>query len=92
MTQLTEGELSLKSAICLWQRSFAVPSMQSHKSRYPAISRSELVSLPLGLSKDATSFRISSGHCKRKTVGVISDSSPMTTPPTPWLEASTMPM
>jgi len=56
VTQLTEGELSLKSAICLWQRSFAVPSIQSHKSRYPAISRSEFVSLPLGLSKDTTSF------------------------------------
>ena len=92
MTQLTDGELSLKSAMCLWQRSFAVPSMHSQRRRYPAISRSEFVILPLGLSKDTTSFRISSGHCKRNTVGGISESSPMTTPPTPWLEASTMPI
>ena len=90
VTQLTDGELSLNKAMCLWARSGAIPSRHSQRSRYPAISRSELVIFPLGLSIEISSFVMSGGHCNRKTVGGRSKSSPMTTPPAPWLEASTM--
>ena len=92
VTQLTDGELSLNEAMCLWARLVAVPSRHSQRSRYPAILRSELVIFPLGLSTEIRSFVMSGGHCNQKTIGGNSESSPMTTPPTPWLEASTMPM
>jgi hypothetical protein len=92
VTQLIIGELSLNSAICLCARSGAIPSRHSHRSSSPAISRSELLILPLGLLKDTRSADMSVGHCRRKTVGGSADSSPSMTPLTPWLEASTMPM
>ena len=90
-TQLTVGELSLNSATCRSDNWPQTPSTQSHKSSSPAISKSELVSRPLGFVNDTTSAVISAGHWKRKTVGGHSPRSPIMMPPTPKLDASTTP-
>ena len=81
--QLIEGVLLPNSAIVFSVRSPPTPSITSHASTNPAISRSELVSLPAGLLNDFTSSVISSGHLHLNTVGIHLDPSPNTTPPTP---------
>ena len=89
--QLIDGVLSPSSDIDFSFKSPPTSSITIHANSIPAISRSELVILPLGFVRDFTSFVMSSGHCHRKTVGIHLDPSPNTTPPTPWLDASTMP-
>jgi hypothetical protein len=64
--------------------------MTSHSRRIPAISKSEFVIHPVGLVLEWMFDVMSKGHCQRKTVGMHSARSPMTTPPTLWLEASTI--
>jgi hypothetical protein len=92
LTQLTVGKLLLNSAMCLCAKSGAIASTQSHRNSRPAISRSELLSFPAGLSKETRSFDFAVGHWSQKTVGGRSKSSLTTTPPTLWLEALTIPM
>ncbi len=87
----TVGELSLKRGTRFSCRESQTPSITSHRRSIPAISRSELVMLPVGFANDFMSALISGGHSQRNTVGTHVESSPTTTPPTPWLEASTMP-
>jgi hypothetical protein len=91
-TQLTEGELSLKSATCLLAIGPQTPSIHSQSNSRPAISKSELVSNPVGLSNETTCEVIYCGHCKRNTVGGQEAVSPIIIPPTPKLDASTIPM
>ncbi len=75
VVQLTDGELSPNNATCLWASVGATPSRHSHRR-----------SSPVGFSKETISLEISGGHCSRKMVGGSSESSPMTTPPTPcWM-------
>jgi hypothetical protein len=92
LTQLTVGELSLNNAMCLCAKSSAIASMQSHGNSSHAISRLELLIFPAGFLIETRSLEISLGQWKRKTVGGSFESSPTTTPPTPWLDASTIPM
>jgi len=66
-------------------------SMMSQRSNSPAISKSEFVNRPPGLSCVLTSCLMSSGHASLKTVGVHPSFSPSITPPTPCLEASFTP-
>ncbi len=83
-TQATVGMLLLKSTTHFSAKTQHTPSITSHSSNMPAISRSELVMLPVGFPNDLISFRISSGHSHRNTVGMHSESSPRTTTlPTP---------
>ena len=91
-TQLTVGLLSLKSAMRFSVRIPHTCSIMSHRSTRPASSRSEFVIVPFGLASDFTLAVMSGGHCSLNTVGRHSDSSPMMTPPTPWLDASTTPI
>ncbi len=91
-TQPIDGELSLNSAIRFLVSELQIPSMTNHKMSRPAISKSEFEMHPPGLSNVTIWLRISSGHCHLNTVGIHSESSPTTTPPTPWLDASTIPM
>jgi hypothetical protein len=86
------GKLLLNSVTCFSRRGLHTSSITSHNIRRPANSRSELLIVPVGLSNDTTLLRMVSGHCHRKIVGVHADSSPKITPPTPWLDASTIPM
>jgi hypothetical protein len=51
-TQHTVGWLSLNKATYLWSNSGQISSITSHKSRSPAISRSEFVMDPSGFLKD----------------------------------------
>ena len=81
--QLIEGVLSPNNATVFSVRSPPTPSITSQANTIPAISRSELVIPPDGFSTDLTSFDISSGHFHRNTVGIHSEHSPNTTPPTP---------
>ncbi len=92
VTQLTVGELSLKRATCLWARSGAIPSRHNHKSSSPAISKSEFEMEPVMFSKETSLLDMLFGHCRRKTVGGKPETSPRTTPLTPWLDASTIPI
>jgi hypothetical protein len=92
VTQLTVGELSLNRATCLWASYGAIPSRHNHKSSSPAISKSEFEMEPVMLSKETSLLAMLVGHCRRKTVGGKPESSPRITPPTPWLDASTIPM
>ena len=62
VAQLTVGELSLRIATCRFFRSPPTCSTHSHNSSNPAISRSELVRVPVGLSKDTTLLDTSGGH------------------------------
>ena len=91
-TQLTVGLLSLKSAMRFSVRIPHTCSITSHRSTRPASSRSKFVIVPFGLASDFTLAVMSGGHCSLKTVGRHSDSSPMMTPPAPWLDASTTPI
>jgi hypothetical protein len=91
-TQLAVGELLLNSAICLCAMSGAMALMQSHRNSSNTISRLELLIVPFGLLKEMRSWEMSDGHLKWKTVDGSADNSPTTTPPMPWLKASTIPM
>jgi hypothetical protein len=89
--QLIIGKLSLNKATCLCAMSHTMALTQSHSNSRPTISRLELSSVPCGLSDVINCALISLGHSRQKTVGGISDSSPITMPPTRWLDASTIP-
>ena len=91
LTQLIDGELSPNIATRFSWRGPQTPSIGSHNSRSHAISRSEFVMVPSAFSLDINCVRMSSGHCYQNTVGVQAESSSNTTPPTPWLDASTIP-
>ena len=91
-TQLTAGLLSLNKAIRFSARRPHTCSIISHSRTRPASSRSEFVIAPFGLASEITLLVMSGGHCSLNTVGGHSDSSPMMTPPTPWLDASTTPI
>ena len=88
-TQLTVGLLLLKRVIRYSARGPQMCSIMSHSRTRPARSRSEFVIVPFGVASEITLAVMSGGHCNRNTIGGHSDSSPMMTPPTPWLEAST---
>ncbi len=92
LTQLTVGELLLKSVMCLWAKSGAIALTQSHRNSRPAISRSELLIFPIGLLKDTRFSDTVVDHWSQKTIGGSSESSLTTTPQTLWLNASTIPM
>ncbi len=85
------GKLSLNSVRRFSRRGPHTSSIASHSMRSPANSRSEFVMVPLGFLRDTTLVLIVFGHCHWKTIGVHADSSPKITPPTPWLDASTIP-
>jgi hypothetical protein len=91
-TQPIEGEFSPKSAIHFSRSGPHTPSIASQSNKRPAISRSEFVIVPVGLSNKTTCDRMSSGHCQQNSIGVHAESSPKITPPTPWLDASTIPI
>ena len=88
----TAGELSLNSATRFSCKGWHTASITNHRMRTPTISKSELVLVPVGFENDRTLAVTSCGHSQRKTVGMHSDVLPITTPPTPWLDASTIPM
>ena len=90
-TQCTVGELSLNSATCDAEPNMHTSSMANHRSRRPAISRSELVIVPFVLFSDTRSSLMNCGHSMRNTVGMHVPASPTITPPTPCFEASTKP-
>ncbi len=61
VTQLMVGELSLSKVTRYSQRLSQMPSITNHSVTSPAISKSELVSLPVGLFRDMMSCFMSSG-------------------------------
>jgi hypothetical protein len=91
-TQLTVGLLLLKRATRFFVSGPQTCSITNHRIVSPASSKSELVILPVGFDLEITSSDISGGHLRQKTVGEHSDNSPIITPPTLWLDASTTPM
>ncbi len=91
-TQLTVGLLLLNKTMRFSARGPHTCSIMSHSSTRPASSRSEFVIVPFGLASDFTLAVMSGGHCNLNTVRRHSDSSPMMTPPTPWLDALTTPI
>ncbi len=91
-TQLTVGELSLKRVTRFLWRLRQTPSITSHSITSPAISKSELVSLPLGLVREMMLCLMSSGHSHQNTTGVHAEISPSTTPLVPCPDASTIPI
>jgi hypothetical protein len=91
VTQETVGELSLKMATCFSASGWHTSSMTSQSSRTPAISKSEFIIHPVGLALERTFDVMSEGHFRQNTVGRQCAHSPMITPPTPWLKASTIP-
>jgi hypothetical protein len=64
-TQLTVGKLLLNNATCLCAMSRTTVSTQSHSNNRPAISRSELVIGPPGLSQETRLSLMSFGHSKK---------------------------
>ncbi len=92
VNQLTVGEFSPNNVICFSQKLGHTPSMTSHSINNPAIFRLEFVSLPVGLVNTMMSCLMSTGHSHLNTTGVHADSSPNMTAPTPWPDASTMPI
>jgi hypothetical protein len=82
-TQAAVGVLLLKSATRFSTKTLHTPSITSHSSNMPPISRSELVMPPVTFLNDLISFQMSTGHSQLNTVGMHSESSPRTTPPTP---------
>jgi hypothetical protein len=90
-TQLTVGLLLLKRATRFLVSGPQMCSITNHRIVSPASSKSKLVILPVGFDLEITSSDISGGHLRQKTVGEHSDNSPIITPPTPWLDASTTP-
>jgi hypothetical protein len=91
VTQLMVGKLSL-SKVTRFSRRLSQPSITNHSITSPAISKSELVSLPVGLFRDMMSCFMSSGHSQQNTTGVHVEISPSTTPPAPCPDASTIPI
>ncbi len=91
-TQLTVGLLLLNKVIRFSARGPQPCSIMSHSRMRPASSRSEFVIVPFGVASEITLAVMSGVYCNRNTVGGHSDSSPIMTPPTPWLEASTTPI
>ena len=89
--QETDGLLSLSMRACLCRRCSTTCSITSQRRIRPAISRSEFVIFPSGLSSVWRSALTCSGHSILNTVGLHLMVMPNTTPPTPSLEASTMP-
>ena len=88
----TAGELSLKSATRFPCKGWHTATITNQRMRTPAISRSEMVMVPIGFENNRTLVVTSCGPSQRKTVGMHCDVLPITTPPTPWLDASTIPM
>ena len=88
----TAGELSLKSATCFSFRGWHTAFITNQRMRTPAISRSKLVMVPTGFENKRMLAETSCGHSQQKTVGMHCNVSPITTPPTPWLDVSTIPM
>ena len=86
------GELLLNRVRRFSSRGPQTSSMASHRRTRPAISKSKFVMRPSGLVAVLMSLVTSGGHFHRKIVGTQGDSSPITTPPAPWPEASTKPM
>ncbi len=91
-TQLTVGKLLLKRVTCFSQRLRQTPSITSHSITSPAISKLELVSLPVGLIREMMLCLMSSSHSHQNTMGVHAEISPSTTPPVPCPDASTIPI
>ena len=75
------ARLSQYSPTCLWRRHGATSSITSQYSRRPAISRSEFVIGPSGLSSVHTRSWTSCSYSRRKTVEMHSSFSPTTTLP-----------
>ena len=90
-THPTVGLLLQNIATLLSVRVSHTCSIISHNRTSPTSSRSAFVSFPVGFESVFTLAVISGGHQRRNTVGGQSNSSPMMTLPTPWLEASTTP-
>ena len=67
-------------------------SRTSHASSIPAVSRSLMEIVPLGLSAETRFCCISFGHCSRHTVGWMDDVPGVQTPPTAVPDESTNPM
>jgi hypothetical protein len=86
------GELSLNRVRRFSSRDPQTSSMVSHRRTRPAIFKSEFIMRPSGMVAVLMSLVTSGGHFHRKIVGTQGDSSPITTPPAPWPEASTKPM
>jgi hypothetical protein len=92
VSQLTVGELLLNKVTRFSRRLSQMPAITNHSITSPAISKSELVSLPVGLFRDMMSCFMSSGHSQQNTTGVHAEISPSTTPPAPCPDASTIPI
>jgi hypothetical protein len=93
VTQLMVGKLSSLNKVTRFSRRLLqMPSITNHSITSPAISKSELVSLPVGLFRDMMSCFMLSGHSQQNTTGVHAEISPSTTPPAPCPDASTIPI
>ena len=68
LTQATDGVLL--HSVAEWQCLLLIRVSKTRWwSRTPAISKSELVRLPVGLETDTTAAVMSGGNCTRHTVG-----------------------
>ncbi len=83
MTHPMVGKLSLNNVTCFLRRLLHTPSITSHSISRPAISRSEFDIFPFVSCTVVILVLISVGHSHQNTVGVHTDISPNTTPPTP---------
>ena len=92
VTQLTVGELSLNSVTRFSRSVGHTPLMINHSISSPTISKSEFVIPPVGFADEIKFCLMSAGHSQWKTTGVHWVITPTTTPPTPWPDASTIPM
>ena len=90
-TQWTVRELLLNKAMCAPSNDGYTSSMTSHKSNKLAISKSELVMVPVGFVVDIMLFQISLGHWRQKTVGGTALFSPIMIPLMPCIDASFIP-
>ena len=87
----TAGKLSLKSATHFFCSGWHTASITSQRMRTPAISKSELVMVPVGFENNRTLSVTSCGHSQQNTVGIHSEVLPITTPPIPWFNALIIP-
>jgi hypothetical protein len=87
LVQLTVGVLSHHAATCTCLRQTRCSNTRKCNSM-AAISRSELVMVPVGLLDETTMARMSSGHSTRHTTGGSKRVPDNHTPPAPNLEAS----
>ena len=91
LTQATDGVLS--HSVAEWQ---CLVLMRVFKTRWwrrtPAISKSELVRLPVGLESYTTAAVMSGGDCTCHTVGTMQRVPPNYTPPAPLPLVSQCPM